>query len=87
MKATLVDDPPEGEDWIHEIKYDGYRTILAVEGDGARAFTRNGHDRTRQYRTIVAQAAQLPCETAILHGEMVVQDEHGRADFTPFVRR
>jgi bifunctional non-homologous end joining protein LigD len=77
MMSTLVDEPPEGEGWIHEIKHDGYRTILAVDADA----TRNGHDWTRQYRTIVAQAAQLPCETAIVDGEMVVQDEHGRADF------
>jgi ATP-dependent DNA ligase len=81
MMPTLVDEPPEGDGWIHEIKYDGYRTILAIEGNATRAFTRAGHDWTRQYHTVVAQAAQLPCDTAILDGEMVVQDEHGRADF------
>jgi ATP-dependent DNA ligase len=63
------------------VKHDGYRTILAVEGAATRAFTRNGHDWTKQYRTIVASAAQLPCWTAIIDGEMVVQDPHGRADF------
>src|SRR5215216_5822007 len=59
MMPTLVDEPPEGEGWIHEIKHDG----------------------TKQYRTIVEVAAQLPCRTAIIDGEMVVQDEAGRADF------
>jgi bifunctional non-homologous end joining protein LigD len=81
MMPTLVDEPPEGEGWIHEIKHDGYRTILAVDGAATRAFTRNGHDWTKQYRTIVEVAAQLPCRTAIIDGEMVVQDESGRADF------
>jgi bifunctional non-homologous end joining protein LigD len=81
MMPTLVDEPPAGEGWIHEIKHDGYRTILAVDGSASRAFTRNGHDWTKQYRTIVASAAQLPCQTAIIDGEMVVQDESGRADF------
>ena len=41
---TLVDDPPEGDGWLHEIKYDGYRTELVIERGEARAFTRNGHD-------------------------------------------
>jgi DNA ligase D-like protein (predicted ligase) len=81
MMPTLVDEPPEGEGWIHEVKHDGYRTILAVDGAATRAFTRNGHDWTKQYRTIVEASAQLPCQTAIIDGEMVVQDESGRADF------
>src|SRR5215212_9579195 len=80
MMPTLVDEPPEGEGWIHEVKHDGYPTILAVDGTATRAFTRNGHDWTKQYRTIVAATAQLPCQTAII-GEMVVQDPQGRADF------
>jgi ATP-dependent DNA ligase len=46
-----------GEGRIHEIKHDGYRTMLAVDGSASRAFTRNGHDWTKQYRTIVASAA------------------------------
>jgi ATP-dependent DNA ligase len=69
-----LDEPPTTEGWIHEVKHDGYRTILAVEGAATCAFTRNGHDWTRQYRTIVSSAAQLPCWNAIIDGEMVVQD-------------
>ena len=44
MMPTLVESPPEGDDWIHEIKYDGYRTIVAIDGVDTRAYTRNGHD-------------------------------------------
>jgi bifunctional non-homologous end joining protein LigD len=81
MMPTLVDEPPMTEGWIHEVKHDGYRTILAVEGASTRAFTRNGHDWTKRYQPIVASAGQLPCWNAIIDGEMVVQDPHGRADF------
>ena len=41
---TLVDEPPDGDGWLHEIKYDGYRTELIIEGGQARAFTRRGFD-------------------------------------------
>jgi DNA ligase D-like protein (predicted ligase) len=78
---TLVDEPPEGGGWIHELKYNGYRTQLIVEAGRARAFTRNGHDWTERYQPVVRSAAPLPCENAILDGEVIVQDEHGRCDF------
>lgn len=41
---SLTDQPPDGGNWIHEIKHDGFRTIIVVERRGVRAFTRNGHD-------------------------------------------
>jgi hypothetical protein len=41
---NLTDQPPEGSDWIHEVKHDGYRTMLVVERGSARTYTRNGHD-------------------------------------------
>ena len=43
---TLVPEPPTGEGWIHEIKYDGYRTLIAIDRGRVRAFTRNGNDWT-----------------------------------------
>jgi bifunctional non-homologous end joining protein LigD len=43
---TLVDQPPEGDGWIHEVKHDGYRTLLVIEGGEARAYTRTGLDWT-----------------------------------------
>jgi hypothetical protein len=54
---TLVDAPPEGDIWIHEIKYDGYRTEIVIERGEARAFTRNGHDWSAKYLPIVEAAA------------------------------
>ncbi len=81
LLPTLASAPPLGDDWLHEIKHDGYRTLLVIDSGRARAFTRNGHDWTDRYRRVVECAAELPCSTAILDGEMIVQDEHGRSDF------
>ena len=49
MMPTLVDAAPAGEEWIHELKYDGYRTQLILEPGRAAAFTRRGHDWTHLY--------------------------------------
>jgi bifunctional non-homologous end joining protein LigD len=82
MLPTLVDAPPEGGDWIHEIKYDGYRTVLAIDGAATRAFTRSGLDWSARYAPLVHEAAGLRCGTAILDGEVVVEDERGVTDFS-----
>ena len=77
MLPTLVKEPPEGDEWIHEIKYDGYRTQLIIDGSGVRAYTRNGFDWTDRYRLVLRAADSLKCGSAILDGEMIVQDEQG----------
>ena len=58
---TLVPEPPTGEGWIQEIKYDGYRTLIAIDRGQVRAFTRNGNDWTRAYRRSVEATANLAC--------------------------
>jgi bifunctional non-homologous end joining protein LigD len=78
---TLVPEPLSGEGWIHEIKYDGYRTLLVIDRGQVRALTRNGNDWTRAYSRVVNACGKLACETALIDGEMVVQDEHGVTDF------
>jgi len=67
----LTDQPPEEANWIHEVKHDGYRTILVIERGSARAYTRNGHDWSDRYLGIIAAARKLPCRTAILDGDGV----------------
>ena len=78
---TSVDQPPQGGEWLHEIKHDGYRTLLVVEGKQARAYTRTGLDWTSRYPGIVSAVAKLNCRSAILDGEAIVQDERGASDF------
>jgi bifunctional non-homologous end joining protein LigD len=78
---TLVQEPPAGDGWIHEIKYDGYRTLIVIDGGQVRAFTRNGNNWTRTYERVVKACCRLKCQSALIDGEMVVQDEHGITDF------
>jgi bifunctional non-homologous end joining protein LigD len=78
--ATLVDHVPAGTNWLHEIKYDGYRTLIAVGGGKAKAYTRTGLDWSDRFRTVVEAAAQLP-GSALIDGEVVALDKDGRPSF------
>jgi bifunctional non-homologous end joining protein LigD len=79
--ATLVDGAPPGDAWIHEIKYDGYRILLAVGAGDARAYTRRGLDWSDKFTPIVEAAQKLNARTALIDGEAVVLDEQGRSSF------
>lgn len=79
--ATAATAPPRGEDWLHEIKFDGYRTIARIEAGGVELITRSGLDWTRKYGELGPVLAELPCKSAILDGEIVVLDEHGISRF------
>jgi bifunctional non-homologous end joining protein LigD len=76
----LVDRPPSGRKWIHEVKFDGYRVQIRVAGRAVRLFTRNGHDWTDQFPDIAREAAQLP--ECILDGELCALDEAGQPSFS-----
>src|SRR5262249_39479908 len=79
--ATGVDQPPPRAGWIHEVKHDGYRTLLIIERRKARAYTRNGFDWSSIYLDIINAAAKLVCRSAVIDGEVIVQDERGASDF------
>lgn len=79
--AKLVDSVPAGKRWLHEMKYDGYRVVLAVGGGEARAYTRSGLDWSEKFAPLVADAAQLEIGSALIDGEAVVLDENGRSSF------
>lgn len=81
MKPALVDEPPVGDGWLHEIKHDGFRTLLVIEPEGATAFSSSGADWSTRYRRIVNAAGQLEVGSATIDGEMVVQDSNGVSDF------
>jgi bifunctional non-homologous end joining protein LigD len=86
LLPTAVDEPPDGPDWFHEVKYDGYRTQVILEGGTARAFTRQGYDWSERYAHILAAMERLPCGAAIIDGEVIVQDARGVPDFQALVR-
>ena len=79
--ASPVDQPPEGKHWIHEIKHDGYRSQVLFDRGQVRVFSRNGHDWTDRYPSIVRAAARLHCQSAIIDGEAIVQNGNGASDF------
>jgi len=79
--ATAVDHPPPRAGWIHEVKHDGYRTILIIERRKTRAYTQNGFDWTDRYFGLTKAAAHLDCRSAIIDGEVIVQNEQGVSDF------
>lgn len=81
MSPRLVETAPSGDTWLHEIKFDGYRTQLHVEGGTARAFSKGGHIWSSKYPQIVAATARLRCTSAILDGEVYLPDANGAADF------
>ena len=79
--ATLVDHVPAGNVWLHEMKYDGYRTLIAIGGGEGRAYTRSGLDWTDKFAPVVADAATLEAGSALLDGEAVVLDADGKTSF------
>ncbi|MCZ8546870.1 hypothetical protein OOJ09_22000 [Mesorhizobium qingshengii] len=76
----LAEQPPEGDDWIHEVKADGYPSQLIIDEDGIRIYRRNGH-WTSKYRDLVKEAASLGAENAVVDGEIIVLGGAGLSDF------
>ncbi|HUP98708.1 MAG TPA: DNA ligase D [Usitatibacter sp.] len=79
--ATLVDEPPKGEGWIYEVKFDGYRILARIDGDDVRLFTRNGNDWTSRLKALRDEVRALGLASGWLDGEIVVLDAHGNPSF------
>lgn len=84
--ATLVDAAPEGGDWLHEMKYDGYRVIIAVGKGQVRCWTRNEKDWTDKFGPVAEAARDLNCGNALIDGEIVAFDDNGKTDFSTLQR-
>jgi bifunctional non-homologous end joining protein LigD len=87
MTATLVQSLPEGDQWLYELKLDGYRALLIKEGEKVRIISRNQNDLTANYPAIVAAATKLKTQSAVLDGEVVALDAHGRPSFQALQHR
>lgn len=79
--AALVDHVPPGDRWLHELKYDGYRTLIAVGGGEGRAYTRSGLDWSDRFAHLIADAITLDVTSALIDGEAVVTLSDGRTSF------
>lgn len=85
MLATLWDTAPAGEDWIFEIKYDGYRALIAADGSAVKIYTRSGLDWTARFPNIAQAVAALNLPATLLDSEITVLDTSGRSDFGALV--
>ncbi len=79
--ATLADVVPQGSNWVHEIKFDGYRILGFRSGRTVRLITRNGKDWTGKFPSIAAALTGLRSDNAVLDMEAVVLDRHGKTSF------
>ena len=79
--ATLADQAPVGDEWVHELKYDGYRILCRVLKRSATLVTRNGRDWTTKLQRIAEAAAALPVRNAWLDGEVVALMPDGSISF------
>lgn len=78
--ATLVDSVPAGNQWLHEVKYDGYRALIATGAKGPRIYTRSGLDWTDKFPGIAEAAKTLPAP-ALIDGEIIAY-KNGKPDFS-----
>lgn len=80
--CTLTDTIPTGDNWLFEMKFDGYRAQIAISGSEVRVFTRNGHDWTEQFKVILEPLGTLTKGSALLDGEIAAIDKAGRTNFS-----
>ena len=79
--ATLVEKAPQGPDWLHEIKYDGYRLLARIERGKVRLITRGGLDWTAKFPELAQRLGELPVNTALIDGELVRLEPDGTTSF------
>jgi len=87
MLATSTNEPFDGEDWLFEIKWDGYRAVAFIENGKVRLVSRNQNDLTPRYPELKDLSQFVKAKTAILDGEVVALDQEGRASFSLMQQR
>ncbi|MDZ4308114.1 DNA ligase D [Allopontixanthobacter sp.] len=80
--ATLVDQVPAGNGWMHEIKFDGYRALIAAAGDRVTVYTRTGKDWTEKFAPLASQVADLDLPPCLIDGEIIAYGGDGNPDFS-----
>jgi bifunctional non-homologous end joining protein LigD len=79
--ATLVKEPPAGDDWLHELKFDGYRMLCHVDLNKVKFWSRNGKEWTSKFPNLTLAVKALPAKSAIIDGEVVIFERDGRPSF------
>jgi bifunctional non-homologous end joining protein LigD len=80
--ATLSSAMPEGNEWVHEIKFDGYRALSYLQDGKVKTLTRTGQDWTERFHVIADQLMHFPVQNAMLDGEIIVPGEYGSGSFS-----
>jgi bifunctional non-homologous end joining protein LigD len=80
--ASLADKAPDSDNWVHEIKFDGYRIQARLDRGKVKLLTRKGLDWTRKFPTIAAAITKLPAKRALIDGELVVEGNDGISSFS-----
>jgi bifunctional non-homologous end joining protein LigD len=80
--ATLADKVPQSDNWIHEIKFDGYRLQARLDNGKVKLLTRRGLDWTRKFPAIAEAIATLPAKAALIDGELAVEGDDGVSSFS-----
>ena len=83
MKATLATKAFRDEDWLYELKWDGYRVEAVVRDGKVQLFTRNGNDAETYFPRLLTPPSWIDAREAIVDGEVVALDERGHPDFSP----
>jgi len=87
MAAVSVTELPEGDEWLYEVKLDGYRALISKDGENVTVQSRNLKSLTRMYPSVVAAGRGLKAKQAILDGELVAVDASGRPSFQALQHR
>ncbi|MGB9235325.1 MAG: non-homologous end-joining DNA ligase [Terriglobales bacterium] len=87
MLATSIDKPFDNPDWLFEIKWDGYRAVAFIDGGRVRLVSRNQNDLSAQFPELAALPQFVKARRAILDGEIVALDDHGRPSFSLMQQR
>jgi bifunctional non-homologous end joining protein LigD len=80
--ATLVDAVPAGNSWMHEIKFDGYRALIAAAGDKVVVYTRSGKDWTDKFVPLAERFRDMDLSSCLIDGEIVAYGADGNPDFS-----
>ena len=83
---VLRSAPPSGPEWLHEVKYDGWRAQMHISGGIATIYGKNGGDLTRRFRSITAAVERLPVTSAIIDAELVACNADGAPNFYAMMR-
>jgi bifunctional non-homologous end joining protein LigD len=81
MLATLADKPFDSPDWLYELKMDGIRALVVMDGEKFEMWTRNDRPLTERFPTLAAALRELPGDSAVLDGEIVALDSEGHSHF------